>query len=67
MLATSHDDFEREIAAVETLRSKRVDAVIVISSRVGALHRGRLDAAGVPVILLNTHNRQPGRQTFSVR
>lgn len=67
VLATSHDEFEREIAAVETLRSKRVDAVIVISSRVGALHRDRLDAAGVPVILLNTHSRTPGKQTFSVR
>ena len=67
VLTTSQDEPEREIAAVETLRSKRVEAVIVISSRVGALHRDRLDAAGVPVILLNTHSRQVGKQTFSVR
>lgn len=71
VLATSQDEPEREIAAVETLRSKRVDAVIVISSRVGVLQRERLDAAGVPVILLNTHSwphgRPLGKQTLSVR
>ena len=58
ILAASHDEPEREIAAVEMLRSKRVDAVIVTSSRVGALHQERLGAAGVPVILLNSHSQQ---------
>lgn len=56
ILAASGDVPEREIAAVEMLRSKRVDAVIVTSSRVGALHQARLAAAGVPVILLNSHS-----------
>ena len=50
-----------------TLRSKRVDAVIVTSSRVGALHQERLGAAGVPVILLNSHSQQLAPHTFSVR
>ncbi|MCX6032784.1 MAG: substrate-binding domain-containing protein [Chloroflexi bacterium] len=66
ILAASQDDPERETAAVETLRSKRVDAVIVTSSRVGALHQERLGAAGVPVILLNSHSQQLPH-TFSVR
>jgi DNA-binding LacI/PurR family transcriptional regulator len=52
---------------VETLRSKRVDALIVTSSRVGALHQERLGAAGVPVILLNSHSQQLTPQTLSVR
>jgi DNA-binding LacI/PurR family transcriptional regulator len=67
ILAASNDEPEREIAAVEMLRSKRVDAVIVTSSRVGALHQVRLGAAGVPVILLNSHSQQQTLHTFSVR
>ena len=67
ILTASQDEPEREIAAVETLRSKRVDAVIVTSSRVGALHQERLGAAGVPVILLNSHSQQLAPHTFSVR
>jgi DNA-binding LacI/PurR family transcriptional regulator len=67
ILAASQDEPEREIAAVETLRSKRVDAVIVTSSRVGALHQERLGAAGVPVILLNSHSQQLAAHTLSVR
>jgi DNA-binding LacI/PurR family transcriptional regulator len=67
ILAASNDEPEREIAAVEMLRSKRVDAVIVTSSRVGALHQERLGAAGVPVILLNSHSQGGAPHTFSVR
>ncbi len=67
ILAVSQDEPEREVAAVEMLRSKRVDAVIVTSSRVGALHQERLGAAGVPVILLNSHSQQLAPHTFSVR
>ena len=67
ILAASHDEPEREIAAVEMLRSKRVDAVIITSSRVGALHQERLGAAGVPVILLNSHSQGGAPHTFSVR
>lgn len=67
ILAASQDDPEREVAAVDTLHSKRVDAVIVTSSRVGALHQERLAATGVPVILLNNHSQQLVPQTLSVR
>lgn len=67
LLAASQDEPEREIVAVEMLRSQRVAAVIVTSSRVGALHQERLGAAGVPVILLNSHSRQLTPHTLSVR
>lgn len=67
LLAASQDDPEREVAAVEMLRSQRVAAVIVTSSRVGALHQERLGAAGVPVILLNSHSQQLSPNTLSVR
>jgi len=57
---------EREIAAVETLRSKRVDGVIVTSSRIGALYLEHLERIGVPIVLINNHNEESGRYTFTV-
>ena len=67
ILAASNDEPAREIAAVEMLRSKRVDSVIVTSSRVGVLHQERLRSAGVPVILLNSHSQQQMPNAYSVR
>jgi DNA-binding LacI/PurR family transcriptional regulator len=66
ILASSNSEPEREIAAVEMLRSKRVDGVIVTSSRVGALYQEHLDRLGVPVVLINSHRQQMGPYTFSV-
>jgi DNA-binding LacI/PurR family transcriptional regulator len=66
ILASSSSRPRREIAAVEMLRSKRVDAVIVISSRVGALYQEHLEGLGVPVVLINSHREQSGPYTFSV-
>jgi DNA-binding LacI/PurR family transcriptional regulator len=66
ILCNSGAQPEREIAAVEMLRSKRVDAVIVTSSRVGALYLEHLERTGVPIVLINNHNEQSGRYTFTV-
>lgn len=66
ILASSNSEPERELAAVEMLRTKRVDGVIVTSSRVGALYQEHLERIGVPVVLLNSHSEQSGRYTFSV-
>jgi DNA-binding LacI/PurR family transcriptional regulator len=66
LLASSNSEPEREIAAVEMFHSKRVDGVVVTSSRVGALYQDHLDRLGVPVVLLNSHNDQRGPYTFSV-
>lgn len=66
ILASSNAESEREIKAVEMLRSKRVDGVIVTSSRVGALYQERLDRLGVPVVLVNSHREQRGTYVFSV-
>jgi DNA-binding LacI/PurR family transcriptional regulator len=57
---------EREISAVEMLRSKRVDGVIVTSSRIGALYLDHLERIGVPIVLINNHNEDSGRYTFTV-
>jgi DNA-binding LacI/PurR family transcriptional regulator len=66
ILCNSGAEPEREIAAVEMLRSKRVDGVIVTSSRVGALYLEHLERIGVPIVLINNHNEQSGRYTFTV-
>ena len=66
ILASSAAEPDREVAAVEMLWAKRVDSVIVTSSRVGALYLEHLERIGVPVVLINNHNEQSGRYTFSV-
>jgi DNA-binding LacI/PurR family transcriptional regulator len=66
ILTSSASVPERELAAVEMLRAKRVDGVIVTSSRIGALYLQHLEGIGVPVVLVNNHNEQSGRYTFSV-
>jgi DNA-binding LacI/PurR family transcriptional regulator len=66
ILASSRSESEREIEAVEMLRSKRVDGLLVTSSRVGAIYQEHLDRLGVPVVLLNSHREQRGPYTFSV-
>jgi len=56
---------ERELAGVRILREKRVDAIIVASSRVGSLYVPLLEELGIPVVLIN--NQQEGRYVHSVR
>lgn len=64
LLSASNNDPVREIAVVETFRERRVDAVIVTSSRVGALYADILDDFGAPIVLIN--NMQQGKYVFSV-
>ena len=66
ILASSSGKSERELAAVEMLGSKRVDGLIVTSSRVGAIYQEHLDRLGVPIVLINSHREQSGPYTFSV-
>jgi len=63
-LSASHNDPEREISVVETFRQRRVDAVIITSSRVGALYADILEDFGAPIVLIN--NMQEGKYLFSV-
>jgi DNA-binding LacI/PurR family transcriptional regulator len=63
-LCTSHDDPEREMAVVETLHHRRVDIIIVTSSRVGSLYGERLDQIQVPIVLIN--NQGEGQYLYSV-
>jgi DNA-binding LacI/PurR family transcriptional regulator len=66
ILASSNDIPEREIAAATMLQSRRVDGVIVASSRVGALYKGHLEQPRVPVVLINNLAESGDRLAFSV-
>lgn len=63
-LSTSHNDPQKEMAVVETLHRRRVDAIIVIASRVGSLYSARLEQLQVPIVLVN--NQQEGHYLRSV-
>jgi len=64
ILCQSQSDPDRELAAVEILREKRVDAIIVTASRVGSLYLPLLEKLAVPIVLIN--NQQEGRYVHSV-
>ena len=53
LLGASHMDPAREMAVVENLRQRRVDAVIVTASRVGSFYSEHLRRFGVPIVLVN--------------
>jgi len=63
-LATSHNNSDQEMAVVETLHRRRVDAIIVTSSRVGSLYSSQLDQIQVPIVLIN--NQEEGEYLRSV-
>jgi len=64
LLGASHSNPEREIAVVENLRQRRVDAVIVTASRVGDHYSEHLQRFGVPIVLVN--NMVEGAYLYAV-
>lgn len=66
ILSSSDYEPEREIAAVEMLRSKRVDGVIVASSRIGVLYLDHLQRIGVPLVLINNHREGNEGKIYSI-
>lgn len=63
-LAESNADPERERAVVQTFAERRVDGIIVTSSRVGALYLPLLSEMMVPIVLVN--DQHPGAFVHSV-
>jgi len=52
-LASSNRDASREEAIVRVMSERRVDGVIICSTRVGESHRRQLGRFGVPAVLIN--------------
>jgi len=63
-LADSNSDPEREVRVVRSFEERRVDGIIVTSSRVGALYVPVMEQMHVPVVLLN--NQHPSEFANSV-
>ena len=63
-LANSNAEPEREIHVVRSFEERRVDGIIVTSSRVGVLYAPLMERMQVPVVLLN--NQHPSQFVHSV-
>lgn len=64
ILATSQAEPERELAVVRSFRERRVDGIVVASSRVGSLYLNLLGEMQIPIVLLN--NQSPGEFAHAV-
>jgi DNA-binding LacI/PurR family transcriptional regulator len=64
ILANSQADPQREMAVARSFHERRVDGIVVASSRVGALYLPALSQMEVPVVLLN--NQHPSEFVHSV-
>jgi DNA-binding LacI/PurR family transcriptional regulator len=63
-LANSNAEPEREVKVVRSFEERRVDGIIVTSSRVGSLYAELLSRTQVPIVLLN--NQHPGEFLHSI-
>jgi LacI family transcriptional regulator/LacI family repressor for deo operon, udp, cdd, tsx, nupC, and nupG len=63
-LSSSHNNPDQELAVVETFHRRRVDAIIVTSSRLGSVYSSQLDQIKIPIVLIN--NQEEGDYLHSV-
>ena len=54
LLSATHNDPDQEMAIIETLHRRRVDGMLVASSRITAKYKKRLDHIRVPTVLINS-------------
>jgi DNA-binding LacI/PurR family transcriptional regulator len=64
ILANSQADPEREVSVVRSFQERRVDGILVASSRVGARYASLLADLGIPIVLLN--NQHPDEFVYSI-
>ena len=64
VLATSQADPQRELTVVRSFRERRVDGILVASSRLGAQYQELFDELEAPIVLLN--NQHPSELAHSV-
>lgn len=64
LLANSNAEPKRELRVVRSFEERRVDGIIVTSSRVGATYAATLSETQIPIVLLN--NQHPSEFVFSV-
>jgi LacI family transcriptional regulator/LacI family repressor for deo operon, udp, cdd, tsx, nupC, and nupG len=65
-LSAAHNDPEQELAVIETFHRRRVDGVLVASSRIGSSHAVQLAQLNVPTVLINSQAESPQALLHSV-
>jgi DNA-binding LacI/PurR family transcriptional regulator len=66
ILATSQANPEREIAVVRSFGERRVDGILVASSRVGSLYLHMLEELKIPIVLVNNQHESEFAYSISV-
>lgn len=66
ILATSQADPEREMAVVRSFGERRVDGILVASSRVGSLYLPMLEELKIPIVLVNNQHRSDFAYSIAV-
>jgi DNA-binding LacI/PurR family transcriptional regulator len=59
LIAGTYEDVEREQKAITLFRQKRVDGIVVGASSAGPGALGKIGAAGVPVVFVNSEHIEP--------
>ncbi len=54
ILSATHNDPDQEMAVIETFHRRRVDGILVASSRITNKYKKRLDHIRVPTVLINS-------------
>lgn len=65
-LNASHNDPNQEIQVIETFHRRRVDGILIASSRIGSNHLDRLARIDVPVVLINSEAEEESDFLHSV-
>jgi LacI family transcriptional regulator/LacI family repressor for deo operon, udp, cdd, tsx, nupC, and nupG len=65
-LSAAHNDPEQELAVIETFHRRRVDGILVASSRIGSSHAAQLARLNVPTVLINSQAESPQALLHSV-
>src|SRR2546429_4205689 len=53
-LSATHNDPDQEMVVIETFHRRRVDGILVASSRITSGHKRRLDRIPIPTVLINS-------------
>ncbi|HEV2580104.1 MAG TPA: LacI family DNA-binding transcriptional regulator [Ktedonobacteraceae bacterium] len=54
LLSATHNDPEQEMVVIETFHRRRVDGILVASSRITSAYKQRLDHIRVPTVIINS-------------
>jgi DNA-binding LacI/PurR family transcriptional regulator len=65
-LSASHHDPEQEMAVIESFHRRRVDGILIESSRISSAYAERLARINVPTVLINGQSESPAHVMHTV-